>query len=59
MQTLEIRRLVRAAALVLLTGVMPAAAQDSYRHTVVVTAATTPVELGSTERAIAVSIVVS
>ena len=54
MQTLEIRRLVRAAALCLLAGVMPAAAQDSYRHTVVVTAATTPVELGSTARAIAV-----
>jgi iron complex outermembrane receptor protein len=54
MQTLDFSRLVRAVAAVLVIGVLPAAAQDPYRQTVVVTAATTPVDLGSTDRAIAI-----
>jgi iron complex outermembrane receptor protein len=54
MQTLDLSRLVRAAALLSLIGVTPAAAQDPYRQTVVVTAATLPVDLGSTDRAISI-----
>jgi iron complex outermembrane receptor protein len=40
--------------MLLAAGVMPAAAQDLYRQTVVVTAATTPVELGSATHAVMV-----
>ena len=54
MQTLALSRLVRGVALLSLMSVTPAAAQDPYRQTVVVTAATRPVDLGSTDRAIAI-----
>ena len=39
---------------VILLGSMPVAAQDTYRQTVVVTAAATPVELGSVTRTLSV-----
>ena len=55
MQTLSIARLCGAAALMMIgADVLPAAAQDLYRQTVVVTAATTPVELGNATRAVQV-----
>ena len=55
MRTLSFSRILCAAALMLWSaGVTPAGAQDSYRQTVVVTAAATPVELGSTTRAVMV-----
>jgi iron complex outermembrane receptor protein len=54
MQTREFRCRIRAAALMVLVAGVPAGAQDTYRQTVVVTAATTPVDLGSSGRAIAV-----
>ena len=55
MRTLSFSRILCAAALMLWSaGVTPAGAQDPYRQTVVVTAAATPVELGSTTRAVMV-----
>jgi iron complex outermembrane receptor protein len=54
MQTLALVRLACGAVLATVMFVTPAAAQDPYRQTVVVTAATTPVDLGSTDRAITV-----
>jgi len=41
---------IRRALVLLLLAAAPASAQDSYRQTVVVTAATTPVDLGSLTR---------
>jgi iron complex outermembrane receptor protein len=54
MQTREFWRRASAVTLIVLGTAVAAGAQDSYRQTVVVTAATTPVELGSSERAVAV-----
>ena len=48
------RRSVRLCALSALLAAVPAAAQDTYRQTVVVTAATSPVEMGSITRTMTV-----
>ena len=55
MQTLNLRRpWMAVTALVVLAGALPAAAQDPYRQTVVVTAATTPVAVGDATRVVTV-----
>ena len=55
MQTLSFSRFCYVAALMLWpAGIVPATAQDVYRQTVVVTAATTPLELANTARAVTV-----
>ena len=55
MQTLSFSRFCYVTVLMLWPfGVMPATAQDAYRQTVVVTAATTPLELADSARALTV-----
>src|SRR5688572_18321283 len=55
MQTLSFSCFCCVAALMLWpAGIVPATAQDVYRQTVVVTAATTPLELANTARAVTV-----